>query len=234
MACSRLVALLAAPMVSISAASNGLSLNAAPVESGATAQQVSLDYPDAPPATVELSLSAGLFSDLFGITESAVQGVIDAATRFGQEADDDQQEAIQLTAEQLALSQKVLSIVKGSIQSVELRVYKNAADGMAPMKAYYNQQLASAGWDRVLRVADGDDQVEVALSRDAGGISGAFFMASNNVKELVIAVVDCTLSPEKMQELTDTVTTGALDAGLGEEIEKAVQEIKREIEREIN
>jgi len=205
---------------------------AAPAESGGSAKAITLDYPSAPPALVEVDLSLGLFSDLFGITDSAVQGIVEAAMRFGNQSGEPEALAVEFTAKQLQVMQKVLSIAKQSINGLELRVYDDLQGGGTEMQAYYSKKLSEAGWDRALRVRDGEQLVQVSVRRDSGAIKGAFLIASEGKGELAIALLDCNLSPENAKQLTDAVTTAALDLGLAEQLQQGLAQMKREIERE--
>ena len=205
---------------------------AAPATSGGSAKAITLDYPSAPPAVVEVDLSLGLFSDLFGITDSALQGVVEAAMRFGNQSGEQEAQAVEFTAKQLQVIQKVLNIAKQSINGLELRVYDDFESGASQMQSYYSKKLNDAGWDSALRVRDGNQQVQVSLRRDSGAIKGAFLIASEGKGELVIALLDCNLSPENAKQLTDAITSAALDLGLAKQLQQGLAEMKREIERE--
>lgn len=207
-----------------------------PSQAESTAQatgsgRITLKYSDAPPATVELDLGFGLFSDLFGITDAALDGVSEALAEFQSKRGSDAQ-AVQLTSEQIAAVKRVLSIAKSSINGVQIRIYENAGASIAPMAAHYQQQVANVGWDNVVRVKDDEEQVRVSIHREAGSIRGALIVATDG-DDAVIALVDCDLSPENAKRLSQTIAKAALELGMDQILEKAIVEMKREIEREL-
>lgn len=194
--------------------------------------RITLKYADAPPATVELDLGFGLFSDLFGISDAVLDGVTEAMTKFQADNGGDSQ-AVRLTQEQITAVKQVLSIAKSSVNGVQIRIYEDAGESIAPMAAHYEQQVAKVGWDNVLRVKDDDEQVRISLHRESGSVKGALVVATDG-DDAVVALVDCDLSPENAKRLSQTITKAALELGLDEVLEKAISEMRREIERELH
>lgn len=198
------------------------------------AKLISLDYPGAPEATVEANLSFGLFNDLFGITDSALQGIAEAALRFGQKPGLESTEAVKLTAEQIAAVQKVMAIVKGSIQGVEVRAFDDLPDGTGiNMMNRYAANFSEAGWEQVLKAkGKRGESIQVSLMRGEGAIRGAFVMGLENNKAFV-ALVRCDISPENAKQLGDTLASTALELGLAEQLQVGLEEIRKEFRREL-
>jgi hypothetical protein len=187
--------------------------------------RVDFDFPNAPPATVEVDLGEGMLADITGIAQAAIGGVVEGLLESAQGREPG---AVQLSAEHLASAQKVVESVSGVVREIRVRVYDNLPESAAAirtsMTAHYRQKVHHSDWDHLVRVHDGDTNVNVCALRRDGAIRGLFVMVSED-DQLVLANIVCDLSPEMVKQVTKQATQIGLQVGL----EQALQEAMREI-----
>jgi hypothetical protein len=188
--------------------------------------RVAFDFPGAPPATVEVDLSQGMLSDITGIGQAAIGGVIEGILSSGGQSSD----AVQQSAEHLQAINQIVGSLSGVVHEVRIRIYDDLpadADGArTAMVAHYQQKMAGTDWDSVVRVREGDSNVSVCALRSDGAIRGIFAVVSED-NELIMVNVVCELTPEKIKEATSQATRIGMKLGL----EKAIQEAMRELNR---
>lgn len=187
---------------------------------------VALDYPDAPPATVELDLGEGMVGDVFGIGRAALTGVVRslAEATASSAGHDNTHELI----EHLGAVNEMTELLGGVVHVASIRVYEDLPEGPeqgAAMLAYYEKKLAEAQWDGVLRVREGNKQVRVSLHRADGAVRGVFLVACEGEKA-VVASVACDLSPANIERLTALATKTGMQLGLEKGINKAMEKLK--------
>jgi len=191
----------------------------ATLKSAAAQGTVDFDYADAPPATVELDLSQGMFHDLFGIGDAAVAGVADAlaqSTGAKQGA-----EGAKMAADQLVAARQIVQVAGQVVQGIRVRAYKGVTEQSVKadkLVAHYDNKLRTDNWQSILRAHEGDQMVTVWAFRTSGAIKGLFVVAAAK-DNLLLANVICDISPENVQKLTTAATNSALQAGLAQFIE---------------
>ncbi len=191
--------------------------------------RVDFDFPDAPPATVEVDLGEGMLKDITGIAQAAIGGIVEGLLESiqGQEKG-----AIQLSARHLASVQEAIASVSGMVREVRVRVYDNipdnAADIQMSMSAHYQQKAQSLDWDNLVRVHDGNMRVNICAMRNDGAIRGVYVMVSEN-NQLVLANVVCDLSPEMVKQVTKLATQIGLEVGLEQALQQAMREIGQNV-----
>jgi hypothetical protein len=188
-----------------------------------TVGRIDFDQADLPPATVEVELDQAMFSDLFGLGDAAIAGVVESFQQSGGGS-----EGTRLAAEQLTAAREIIQLASQVVREVQVRVYEglpDQADGSAVLASRVDKQLANGSWNTVAKVRDGDDIVRVSLLRHDDGIRGAFVVAGSG-KDLVLANVVCELSPENVKKLTSAATKVGLENGLGQVIEAKMREAK--------
>jgi hypothetical protein len=187
--------------------------------------RVDFDFPNAPPATVEVDLGEGMLSDLTGIAQAAIGGIVEGLLESAQGREHG---AVQLSAEHLASAQKIVESVSGVVREIRVRVYdhlpESGADVRSSMTAHYQQKVLNSDWDNLVRVHDGDTNVNVCALRRAGAIRGLYVMVSEDDQFVLVNVV-CDLSPEMVKQVTKQATQIGLQVGL----EQALQEAMREM-----
>lgn len=172
---------------------------------------------------VEINLSPAMFGDLFGIGDGALAGIADALQNSSQVKEGS--EAIKLAAEKTAAARELVGIVKDVVTSIRLRAYEgleNAKEEQVKLSEHYDEQLQSGGWENAIRAQEGEKYVQVAAVRDDGAIRGLFVIASEGNKLVLVNVV-CDISPENAKKLTSAAVKSGLEAGLGKQIEEALQ-----------
>lgn len=206
-----------------------------PEEGGSSAEnpvsaRVVFDYPDAPPATVEVDLGRGVIRDLLGLADAAIAGSLEGISDPAAGAPS---ENVQFVVEQAAAAREVTDIAAGIIEEVHARVYESLPEanqvGQA-MADYYDQKLRDDGWESVLKVQDGEDGVRISLIRHAGSTRGVFVCVFDG-REVVLVSVTGDLSPENVHKLTATAAKTAAKLGLLQKLDLAVGEMKRGISR---
>jgi uncharacterized protein DUF4252 len=181
-----------------------------------------------PPATVEVDLSQGMFSDLFGIGDAAVEGV---AETLLQSAERNGGEGTRMAAEQLAAARQIMQLASEVVREVRVRVYDQDSDSAAMpenVAAQFDGQLREGNWDNVVRVREDDAAVRVSLLRDAGTIRGVFIVAGER-NDLVLANIVCDISPENVKKLTSAAAKIGLENGLQQMLEVQMREMKHRL-----
>ncbi|MCA9229969.1 MAG: DUF4252 domain-containing protein [Planctomycetales bacterium] len=172
-----------------------------------------------PPATVEVDLSQEIFGDLFGLGDAAIAGIVES---LSQSSDEPGAETLQVAAEKLGAARQVVQLAKEVVREVRVRVYDNFSEeqGSATELAHrFDEQLSNGQWDKVVRVNDGDESVNVSFLRSQGAILGVFVVVADG-NDVVLANVVCDVSPENVKKLTAAATKIGLENGLREEIER--------------
>ncbi len=171
---------------------------------------VDFDFPDAPPASMELDVSQGMFHDLFGIGEAAVAGVVEGlAHSTAANADDDEAKA---TAEGLAAAQQVVQLIGKFVQGARFNGYELSSDKAEDAKkidSYYTKKLRAQNWQTIFRMRDGDETYAVSALRSDGAIKGLFVFACDGDDVYLLNLV-CDISPDNVKNLT----TAAAQMGL--------------------
>lgn len=169
-----------------------------------------------PPATVEVELGPGMIGDLLGLGKAAIGGVAQTLVESPQGS-----ETTKLAAEQLAAVQEIVQISSEVVQEVRVRVYEN---GPTDLGSKFTEQLKSSNWNTIVRVHDGDDNVQLSLVRKDGAVRGAFVVAADG-DDLVLVNVVCNVSPEKVKTLTAKAVQIGLDNGLQQVIEQKLKHL---------
>ena len=190
-----------------------------------------IDFSDAdlPPATVEVDLSQGMFSDLFGIGDAAVAGVAETLLQSAQE--NDGAEGTRLAAEQLAAARQILQLAGDVVREVRVRVYDDLPKGSATpedVTTHFDAQLREGNWESIVRVREENQSVSIALLREDGAVRGIFVVAGQR-DELVLANVVCDVSPENIKKFTSAATKIGLENGLAPMIEMKMREMKHRL-----
>ena len=208
------VALLVAPAAAWAQATGG--------QSG----QIDFARANLPPATVEVDLGQEIFSDLFGLGDAAIEGIVQSLTQAG---DTQSSEATQLAAGQLAAAREIVQLAKQVVREVHVRVYENMTDEKktaVELASRFDEQLSSGQWDNVVKVRDGSDSAHVSFLRVEGSVLGVFLVVADG-KDVVLANVVCDISPENIKNLTAAATKIGLENGLREAIEHKLKHRNR-------
>ncbi len=177
-----------------------------------------------PTPKVSITLSADLINDVFGVTNAALTGVAEAMN-----AHQGGNEAVRLTAEQIAAAKRVIGLATDSVNGVRLRVYEGLDPAVTNgLLATHNATLADEGWEQVVEVNDKKERVRIALRNSEGAVRGVRVLVLTG-SETVTIDADCDLSPERVQELTRTATQIGFELGLEEALEEVVKEIQQEL-----
>ncbi len=174
---------------------------------------------DLPPATVEVDLSQEIFSDLFGLGDAAIAGIVESLT---QSNDAQSSQAIELAAGQLAAAREIIQLAKQVVREVHVRVYENLGDeqnSALDLAARFKDQLSSGQWDSIVKVRDGNDSAHVSFQRVEGSVLGVFVVVADG-NDIVLANVVCDISPENVKNLTAAATKIGLENGLRDVIER--------------
>ena len=190
---------------------------------GAPAGRIDFAAANLPPATVEIDLERGIFSDLFGLSDAAILGVIETLTQSERAADS---EVTKMAAEKLASVRKVVATVKDVVQEVRVRIYEDFDEGqVAGLAQRFQPQLEAAQWNNIFKVRDGEEAVHVSIQRKDGELLGLFVVA-NDGNEVVLVNVVCNVSPEKVKKLTSELTKIGIDNGLLEVLEHKLRHLQ--------
>ncbi len=195
-----------------------------------TAGRVAFDIPDVPPATVEIDLGKGLIRHAVGLGDAAVAGFLEGLTSS---PDSQSSENVQFLAQQLTSARELGDVVSEVVQEIHVRVWDNlpAESQLAERAvAHFDTTLVGAGWEPALRVQERNNLVRAYVHRQGESISGVLFIAGEG-NDVVLANVIGDLSPEKVHKLTSTATEIAVTLGLDKEINRAVEQLKREMQR---
>lgn len=198
-----------------------VAVGSAPALADETAQEL-------PKPKVSINLSAALLDDVFGVTNAALAGVVQAMNEHQEGG-----EAVRLTAEQLGAAKQVLGLATDAVQGVRLRVYSDLEPAAAQaLIASHNASLEGEGWERVVEVNDKKERVRIALRNDSQAVRGVRIIAGSG-NETVTIDADCDISPERAEELTRTATKIALQFGLEDALEEVIEEVNREFKRKV-
>ncbi|NOY40302.1 MAG: hypothetical protein GXP26_00495, partial [Planctomycetes bacterium] len=108
--------------------------------------QIDFAVADLPPATVEVDLSRSIFSDLFGLGDAAIEGVVESLLQSNAAQKSD---SLELAAGQLAAARQILQLSKEVIREVHVRVYENFPEekgNAAQLAGLFDSQLKSGQW----------------------------------------------------------------------------------------
>lgn len=193
----------------------------APAAPGGPSGRIDFAAANLPPANVEVDLGQEIFSDLFGLGDAAIAGVVES---LAQAAPEHATEATKLAGETLAETREIVQIAKEVVREVRVRVYEDLEDeaGSADLGARFDGQLRDGHWDKVVRVHDGDDSVQVSFLRVEGSILGVFVTVADG-NDAVLANVVCDVSPENVKKFTAAATKIGLENGLQQLIEEKVK-----------
>lgn len=191
--------------------------------------RVQFDFPDAPPATVEVDLNEGMMMALSGIGQAAVGGVAEALLESEQGKGTPE---ITRSAEHLQAVNRMVSELTGTLHEVRVRVYDNLSD-VAPetrsgMIQHYMNQLQGSSWDSIVRVNDRGSKVSVNVLRLEGSIRGILVVVSEQ-HELVLVNAVCDLSPERVKQVAHGATLIGMKFGLDKAIQQAMVQVEREL-----
>lgn len=188
--------------------------------------RIDFEAANLPPATVEVELGQSMISDLLGIGDAAVAGVTESLL---QAADaNSQAEGTRMAAEKLEAARQVMQLASQLVHEVRVRVYEGApSDSFAAEKlsTLFDAQLKEGNWEKVVRVRDGDDSVQVSLVRSEGALRGALVVVGDG-NDVVLANVVCDISPENVKKLTTAATKIGLENGLQQVIEQKVRHLR--------
>lgn len=200
--------------------------SAVPTSSG----RVSFDLPDLPPATVEIDLGKGLIRHALSLGDAAVAGFLEGLMTA---PDSQSSENAQFVAEQLTSARELGDVVSEVVHEIHVRAW----DKLAPesqlaenLFAHFDTQLPGEGWESAVRVRDGSDMVRVFVHRDGESLSGILIVAGKG-NDLMLANVIGDLSPANVQTLIATATKIGVKLGLDKEIHRAVDQMRRELEK---
>ncbi len=174
---------------------------------------------DLPPATVEIDLSQEIFSDLFGLGDAAIAGVIQSLT---QSSDAQGSDATQSAAGQLAAAREIIQLAKQVVREVHVRVYENLGDeqnSALDLASRFKEQLSSGQWDSIVKFRDRNDSAHVSFQRVEGSVLGVFVVVADG-NDVVLVNVVCDISPENVKNLTAAATKIGLANGLRDVIER--------------
>ena len=171
---------------------------------------------DLPPATVEVELGPGMIGDLLGLGKAAIGGVAQTLVDSPDGSD-----TTKLAAEQLAAVQEIVQISSQVVQEVRVRVYEN---GPTDLATKFAEELKAGQWNTVVKVSDGDDNVQLSLIRENGAIRGAFVVAADG-DDMVLVNVVCNISPENVKTLTSKATQIGMDNGLQRVLEQKLRHL---------
>jgi len=177
---------------------------------------------DLPPATVEVDLSQEIFSDLFGLGDAAIAGIVESLT---QSNDAQSSQATELAAGQLAAAREIIQLAKQVVREVHVRVYENLGDeqnSALDLAARFKDQLSSGQWDSIVKVRDGNESAHVSFQRVEGSVLGVFVVVADG-NDVVLANVVCDISPENVKNLTAAATKIGLENGLRDAIERKLK-----------
>jgi hypothetical protein len=215
------VAVAAVMLCSISAAYSQSITSPDPTESTTNTPIGRLDFESAklPEANVEIDLSQDLFTDLFGIGDAAIAGVVESLVKAPNT--DDNAQATKMAAQQLEAARQIIQLAGNVVREVHVRAYESLPGGIENAHALYkpfDEQLRAGNWETLARLRKDDEAVRVAVIRRAGSVQGVFVVATDG-DSLVLANIVCDISPDNVKELTAAATKIGLENGLAEGIQ---------------
>ena len=195
--------------------------HAAEVKSGDMALgRIDFSVVELPPATVEVDFSRALFTDLLGLGDAAIDGVIESLTKAT--ADSDGSRVLGMAAEKLGEAKELVKLIQEVIHSAQVRVYEDLeeeVENVSSLAELFQKQLKGSGWETVLTVNDGDESVQVSILRVEGSIMGVFAVVVDG-NDVVLANVVGEISPGNIKKLASLGTKFALENGLHKELER--------------
>jgi hypothetical protein len=184
--------------------------------------RVDFEGADLPPANIEVDLTHGMFSDLFGIGDAAIAGIADT---LSQNSDSKKHpEATRAAAEQLQAARKIFDLAGSVVHEVRVRGYESMPEGVV---SHFDNKLDDE-WETILRVRKDDENARVALLRQGGAVRGIFVIATDGNGLIVVNAV-CDISPENVKELTTAATKIGLENGLAEQINEKMQKMNHRL-----
>jgi hypothetical protein len=186
---------------------------AKPSESGdAAVGRIDFNSANLPPANVELDLSQGMFTNLFGVGDAAVAGVAETLMKSAQ---GEHAESLHMAAEQLTAVRQIIGLAGKVVHEVRIRAYeKNPED----LSSRFDKQLLEGEWEKVVVLRKGDENARVFIIYRNDSIRGAFVMAGSHDGQVLVNVV-CDISPDNVKSLTSAATKIGLDNNLQQVIE---------------
>jgi Domain of unknown function (DUF4252) len=188
--------------------------------------RVAFDYTDLPPATVEVDLSQGLLSDIFGIGNAAVAGVTEALANYA--GTNKGTEGTRLAAEKVTAVHQIVQTLGQVVREVHVRAYEGLPDqtGLTDkLLSHYDERVHAGNWENVIRVQERGNTVRVAVARAEGGIRGLFVIVVDG-HNVVMSNLVCDVSPDNTKKLTAIAAKTGLDAGLGQMLEAKMRKFK--------
>jgi hypothetical protein len=190
--------------------------------------RIDFDSVGLPPATVAVDLGQGMVGDLFGIGDAAIAGV---AESFSQSAEGSQgAEGTKMAAEQLAAARQMIQLASKVVQEARVRVYEDfggESTNAEELISQFDDQLKTGNWEKLVRVRDGDENVQVSALRAGGAIRGVFIIVADG-NDLVLVNAVCDVSPERVKQLTAAAAKIGLENGLQPMIEAKMKEMHRQ------
>ena len=186
--------------------------------------RIDFDAAGLPPATVELELNREILGDMYGLCDAAVAGVLQSLVEANEA---DSSKTTKIAAERLAAARELLQLTKEVVHEVRVRAYDgNLGEEMksTDVAAKFEKQLSEEKWDRILKVRDGGENVQVSVKRVKGSLLGVFIVA-NEGNDLALVNVVCDASPENVKKLTAQATKIGLENGLREVLEKELRHL---------
>jgi hypothetical protein len=188
--------------------------------------RVAFDDTDLPPATVEVDLSQGLLSDIFGIGDAAVAGVTEALANSA--GTNKGAEGTRLVAEKMTAVHQIVQTLGQVVREVHVRAYEGLPDqpGLTDkLLSHYDEKVRGANWENVVRVQEKGSTVRVAVARAEGAIRGLFVIVVDG-HNVVMSNLVCDVSPDNTKKLTAIAAKTGLDAGLGQLLEAKMRKFK--------
>ncbi len=200
----------------------------AAVEGLSQAGRVEFDHPGGGQPNVQVDLPAGLWSDVVGLGDAAVAGVVESLLQ-PRTSDGAPVAEVKLAADQLAGIRAIMSALQGAVGEVRVRVYEGDEPDQTAFSAvavadFYAKKLAQSKWAKIVQVREDDDAAIVFILHEGGAIHGVFVVASDG-SDLALVNVLCDVSPDRVKQITRAATNIGMELG-GED---AVREILREL-----
>lgn len=218
-------------MVAVVTSMGSYATFAQPVDSPSSqGGRVKLDVADLPPAAVEMDLGPGLIRHFFKLGDAAVAGVLEGLSTS---PDAETSENLQFAAKQLTSARELGDIASEVIQEVHVRAWNGEIDALAAATQLidaYDAQLPAAGWEPTLRARQQNEMVRIYTLHEGESLSGVLVVAAQR-NELVVVNVVGDLSPQNIQHLASTATRIGVQLGLDKELNKAIGQLREEMER---
>jgi hypothetical protein len=202
---------------------------AADAPKGSAPGRIEFDHPSSVAPNIAVDLPAGLFRDVAGLGDAAIEGVATGLLEGGGAGGDHAEEA-KMAAEQLAAIRGVINTVQGAIDEVRVRVYKGESDkgpNGTEVADFYAKKLHDTSWDKIVDAREGSKSASVYLMRDAGALKGVFVIASQG-HDLVLANVTCDISPARVKDITQQAVSIGLKFGGDSALKEIVGEMRRQ------